>query len=81
MIILTRQNGTSFAINDELIQTIEEHPDTTLKMTDGKVYIVSESVNEVIDKIVQFRQRCMCDALYAYTQDAQTNDAENQVLE
>ena len=58
MIILTRQNGSLFAINDDLIQTIEAHPDTTIKMTDGKVYIVSESVEEVIDKIVEFRRGC-----------------------
>lgn len=81
MIILTRHNGTSFAINDELIQTIEQHPDTTLKMTDGKVYIVSESVDEVIEKIVQFRRRCMCDAVFAYTQASQTDNAENQTQE
>lgn len=58
MIILTRQNGSLLAINDDLIQIVEERPDTTLKMTDGKVYIVSESIDEVIDKIVEFRRRC-----------------------
>ncbi|MBE6840388.1 MAG: flagellar FlbD family protein [Ruminococcus sp.] len=57
MIVLTRQNGSSFALNDELIEIIEEHPDTTLKMTDGKVYIVSESMEEIIEKIIEFRKR------------------------
>ena len=53
MIVLTRQNGSLFALNDELIEIIEEHPDTTLKMTDGKVYIVSESMEEIIEKIIE----------------------------
>lgn len=57
MIVLTRQNGSLFALNDELIEIIEEHPDTTLKMTDGKVYIVSESMEEIIEKIIEFRKR------------------------
>ncbi|MCI1269229.1 MAG: flagellar FlbD family protein [Ruminococcus sp.] len=59
MIILTRQNGSLFAINNDLIETIEEHPDTTLKMVDGKVYIVAESIDEIINKIILFRRECI----------------------
>lgn len=74
MIILTRQNGSLLAINDELIETVEERPDTTLKMTDGKVYIVSESIEEIIDKIVEFRRRCFKDVI---TRNDIAEDTEN----
>ncbi|MBR1752123.1 MAG: flagellar FlbD family protein [Ruminococcus sp.] len=59
MIVLTRQNETHFALNDDLIETIEECPDTTIKLTNGKIYIVAESLSEVLDKIIELRQKCV----------------------
>ena len=64
MIVLTRQNGTKFALNNDLIESVEECPDTTIKTTDGKIFIVSESMNEVIDKIIMFRQKCVSNIYY-----------------
>lgn len=59
MIILKRLNGVEFAINSDLIETIEENPDTTIHMTNKHFYIVQESKQEIIDLIVDFRRRCM----------------------
>ena len=64
MIVLTRQNDTHFALNDDLIETIEECPDTTIKLTNGKIYIVAESLSEVIDKIVEHRRECVSNVFY-----------------
>ena len=64
MIVLTRNNQSTFAINDDLIETIEECPDTTIKLTDGRVYLVAESMSDVIDKIVAFRQKCVSNVFY-----------------
>ena len=64
MIVLTRQNGSMFALNNDLIESIEECPDTTIKTTDGKVFIVAESMNQVIDKIIMFRQKCVSNIYY-----------------
>ena len=64
VIVLTRQNGTKFALNNDLIESVEECPDTTIKTTDGKIFIVSESMNEVIDKIIMFRQKCVSNIYY-----------------
>ncbi|MBR6336696.1 MAG: flagellar FlbD family protein [Ruminococcus sp.] len=64
MIVLTRQNDTQFALNDDLIETIEECPDTTIKLTNGKIYIVAESMAEVIDKIVEHRRQCVSNVFY-----------------
>jgi flagellar protein FlbD len=64
MIVLTRHNDTHFALNDDLIETIEECPDTTIKLTDGKLFIVAESMAEVIDKIVEHRRECVSNVFY-----------------
>ena len=52
MIILKRLNGVEFAINSDLIETIEENPDTTIHMTNKHFYIVQESKQEIIDLIL-----------------------------
>ncbi|HCC02537.1 MAG TPA: flagellar protein FlbD [Ruminococcaceae bacterium] len=56
MIMLTKLNGVEFALNDELIETISEMPDTTISMTNKDLYIVQESTKEVIQKIIDFRR-------------------------
>ncbi len=56
MITLTKLNGISFALNDELIESIAENPDTTITLVNQKLYIVKESTQEIIDKIIDFRK-------------------------
>jgi flagellar protein FlbD len=55
LIVLTRLNESQFAINPDLIERISENPDTTLVMIDGAKYIVTESMDEVISRIVHYR--------------------------
>ncbi|MGW9403951.1 flagellar FlbD family protein [Arthrobacter sp. NPDC055585] len=57
MIVLTRLNDAQFAINPDLIERIHANPDTTLVMVDGAKYIVTESMDEVIALVAQFRAR------------------------
>ncbi|WP_312182889.1 flagellar FlbD family protein [Arthrobacter sp.] len=57
MIVLTRLNDAQFAINPDLIERVHANPDTTLVMVDGAKYIVTESIDEVIALIAQFRAR------------------------
>ena len=59
MIVVTRLNGTQFAINPDLIERIHENPDTTLVTVDGAKYIVTESMSDVIHKIASFRARVL----------------------
>lgn len=47
MIDVTRMNGKQFTLNSDLIETIEETPDTVLTLTTGKKIIVKESRQEV----------------------------------
>lgn len=58
MIYVTRLNGKTFVLNSDLIETMEETPDTVITLTGGNKYIVSESLDVLIDKIARFRRQC-----------------------
>jgi flagellar protein FlbD len=59
MIKLTRLNVTkkeTFMLNCDLIETVEELPDTTIKLINGNRYVVEDSVGEVISKVIAFKR-------------------------
>ena len=56
MVILTKLNNQEFTINCDLIETMEQTPDTVIVMTTGNKYVVKETPEEVINKIVQFKR-------------------------
>ena len=72
MIVVTRLNGSGFAVNPDLVERIQETPDTTLIMVDGAKYIVRESMAEVIDLIATYRARIVG---MAYGADGATRNA------
>ena len=55
MIRVTRLNGERFALNPDLIERVEGHPDTVAFLVDGTKYVVKESVDEVLQEIREFR--------------------------
>ncbi|QXM06144.1 flagellar FlbD family protein [Crassaminicella indica] len=57
MIILTKLNGKEYAVNSDLIEFIESTPDTVITLTTGKKIIVLESIDQIIDKIIKYKQR------------------------
>jgi len=57
MIIVTRLNKRRFAVNPDLIERIEAAPDTTLVLVDGQSYLVTETMDEVVDLIARYRAR------------------------
>jgi len=57
MIKVSRLNGVEYYINPHQIESIEIHPDTTLLMLSGKYVVVRERVEEIIDRIVEYRGR------------------------
>ena len=58
MIKLTKfkSQDHEFAVNAELIESIEETPDTVITLTTGKKMIVEEGLNEVMRKIIEYRR-------------------------
>jgi len=57
MIKLTRLNGKAFVVNAELVEILEETPDTVVTLNNGNRFVVLESVDEVIDQIVKYRKK------------------------
>lgn len=47
MIDVTRMNNKTFTLNSNLIETVEETPDTVITLTTGKKIIVKESRQDI----------------------------------
>ena len=56
MIEVTRLNGTEILINAELIEMVEETPDTVISLTNGKKLIVKESRQEIKNLVILYRK-------------------------
>ena len=57
MIKVTRLNGTEYYINPHQVESMEVRPDTTLYMLSGKYVVIREGVEDIINRIVEYRQR------------------------
>jgi flagellar protein FlbD len=55
VIRVTRLNGERFALNPDLIERVEGHPDTVAFLVDGTKYVVTETVDEVLQEIREYR--------------------------
>ena len=55
MIVVTRLNESQFAVNPDLIERIQSSPDTTLTLVGGTSYIVTETMDQVIEMIAAYR--------------------------
>ena len=61
MIMLTKFNSKTnkkgeFVLNAEIIETIEETPDTVITLTNGKKFIVQEKAKEVVRRSIEYQQ-------------------------
>lgn len=63
MILVTKLNDEEFTLNCELIETIYETPDTTLHLTNGRIYIVKETMQEIIQKSIDYHREIYRDIL------------------
>ena len=59
MVEVTRLNKEQILINAELIEMIEETPNTVISMTTGRKLVVMETKEEMVDKIVKYKQRIL----------------------
>jgi len=58
MIKLTRfkTKDHEFALNAELIETVEETPDTVITLVNGNKVIVEESLDDIIRLVIEYRR-------------------------
>ena len=59
MIRLTRLNHVPLILNSDLIEHIDMTPDTVVTLTSGQKIMVLESAEEVVDKVICFRQKLL----------------------
>jgi flagellar protein FlbD len=55
MITLTRLSGSAFVLNSDLIERIDQTPDSVVTLIDGKKYVVTESLDEIIERVRAYR--------------------------
>jgi len=65
MIVLTRLNGPSFALNPDLIERVDANPDTVVTLVGGIKYVVAESLDELLAKVRDYRGQVIATA-YAF---------------
>ncbi len=61
MIKLTRFNSQTnkkgeFILNAEIIETVEETPDTVVTLINGKKLIVDEPMDEIVRRVMKYRR-------------------------
>lgn len=59
MIKLTRLNHQTVALNPDIILWAEQSPDTTLCLVGGERVLVRESLDELIDRVIEYRRKTM----------------------
>ena len=80
MIKLTRLDGSELFVNPDLIETIEETPDTHLTLANGKKYIVLEKTPAIVEKIVSGKidkflaEICLLEQKYVKDPDLSVQD-------
>ena len=62
MILVTRLNGSVFALNPDMVERADCTPDTVITLVDGTKYIIAESVPEFIDSIRHYRASLIAQA-------------------
>ena len=63
MIRLTRLDGSEIFLNPDLIELLEETPDTHITLSNGNHHLVLEPARVVIGRIISFKTRQMRHAL------------------
>jgi len=58
MIKLTRLNDSEFVINAEMIEFVEAIPDTIISLASGKKVMVTESVDLVVERVIEYKRSC-----------------------
>lgn len=57
MIALTRLNGGQIMINCDLIEAMEETPDTVVTLSSGNKFVVREKMDVIQGRIIDFKRK------------------------
>ena len=57
MIKVTLLNDTKIYLNAEMIELVEEKPDTIITLSTDKKIIVKEKIDEIITRVISYKRR------------------------
>lgn len=63
MIDVTRMNDKTLTLNSDLIESVEETPDTVITLTTGKKIIVKESRQEIKNLVILYKREIAASGL------------------
>lgn len=56
MIKVTRLNHQELVVNAEQIEFVEATPDTIISLVSGKKMVVTETVDQIIERVIAYKQ-------------------------
>lgn len=56
VIRVTKLSGQSFVINAELIESVEETPDTVVTLLNHNRFVVQQNADEVVARVIAYRR-------------------------
>ncbi|MFA9463832.1 MAG: flagellar FlbD family protein [Velocimicrobium sp.] len=59
MIEVTKRNGMKITLNAELIELVEETPDTVITLTSGKKILVKESRQDIKSLVILYKKEML----------------------
>jgi len=57
LIKLTGINNKEFILNADVIERIDEMPQSVITLTNTRKYIVIETADEIVEKVIEFRRK------------------------
>ncbi|AZV55969.1 flagellar FlbD family protein [Clostridium sp. AWRP] len=57
MIRLTGLDNKEFIINADAIEKLEAIPESLITLTNGKKYLVKESNDEIVEKVIKYKRK------------------------
>jgi flagellar protein FlbD len=64
MIQLTRLNQKALTVNSDLIKYVENTPDTVITLVSGEKFVVLESAETIVERVVEFRRKLLDGLLF-----------------
>lgn len=59
MIQLSRLNQKALIVNSDLIKFVENTPDTVITLVSGEKFVVLESTETIVQRVVEFRRKLL----------------------
>ncbi|QXE20281.1 flagellar FlbD family protein [Clostridium sp. 001] len=57
MIKLTGLDNKEFIVNADIIEKLEAIPESLITLTNGKKYLVKESTDEIVEKVIKYKRK------------------------